>query len=111
VPASRSKSRGSMDPKDVLCRSVVRDQGFDDKAASVFGSVQAADEALIGLEFAAARHPEHGRIAGEHNGVIVYALKTHPSAIAPAAVVYYTIGADAVTFLQVELAEYGDMDV
>lgn len=36
---------------DALCRDIKRDEGFDEAAAEIYGSVRAADDVLAGVEF------------------------------------------------------------
>lgn len=100
-----------MEPKDIFkCRSIKRAQGFDEKAFAIFGTPQKADEALEGLEFTLARHPEHGKIAATQGSVTVYAIKTHGSALGPSIVLYYTVDPQFVHFQEIALAEEPDGD-
>jgi hypothetical protein len=83
-------------------RTVVRQLGFDQAAAGIYGTVQRADDALEGLVTAVSHQPVTAATSLVHNGPPpLYAIKMVATPAWPGVVVFYSFDANNVYLEQI----------
>lgn len=94
-------------------RGVRREDGFDDLASGIFGSVEGADDALRAAEDALVYSPslEVYEAIGETPCGILRAIKTEQLPAIPAVVVYFTEADGNVCLRGIAIAVPSDEDV
>lgn len=90
-----------MSSSSFQCRGIRREEGFDDDAAAIFGSIQRADEILTSVEFVLARMPITYSTLATSGDPKVYALKSRPSPAWPAVTIFYLCDDEFVTLLAI----------
>lgn len=89
-----------------VCRNVIREHAFDAAAATIFGDVKRADEALSGIDFTLARAPvSYSTLAGTFGAARVFTIKTRPTHQWPAVTVFYSCSDTVVTYLSIEISD------